>query len=508
MANCSQPFRRWDTKQSFILPLDTADWLPEGHLALFIDKVVDEFDLTAFYERYDGDGRGCVPYDPRMMVRIYLYGYASGVTSSRKLEKRMIEDIAFRYLAGGNTPDHHTISEFRRNNLKALMSLFYQILEMLKKAELVDLDQVAIDGTKVKANAAMDRTWTLDKLNKEEQKLLDDIKRYFDEVEKNDAAEDALYGEESGFLLPKGLRTKKEIAERFRQLKKEMEEERLRQLDDLQKQDGEAAEARKKKEEDEAAKGKKLRGRKPKELDEKQMRLKPVRVNLTDTESRLMSTRSGYIQGWNVQLAVTLHSQIIAAVAVTDHGNDRQMLNFMLDRLEARGIQPEVTTADNGYASRKEIEQACARTNLFIAMCDDPRDLPPGWGEGEMPLCLSTMGEMSWKMATPEGKAVYSMRCSSVEPVNGQLKEQQGMRQFRLRGQLKVEMEAHLFAAGHNLKKMRNSLAKAVDKCRKNGETSTGNRGGKNVSARLDWKYWSLNGISSAFLMKSVQCAV
>ena len=499
MANCSQPFRRWDTKQSFILPLDTADWLPEGHLALFIDKVVDEFDLTAFYERYDGDGRGCVPYDPRMMVRIYLYGYASGVTSSRKLEKRMIEDIAFRYLAGGNTPDHHTISEFRRNNLKALMSLFYQILEMLKKAELVDLDQVAIDGTKVKANAAMDRTWTLDKLNKEEQKLLDDIKRYFDEVEKNDAAEDALYGEESGFLLPKGLRTKKEIAERFRQLKKEMEEERLRQLDDLQKQDGEAAEARKKKEEDEAAKGKKLRGRKPKELDEKQMRLKPVRVNLTDTESRLMSTRSGYIQGWNVQLAVTLHSQIIAAVAVTDHGNDRQMLNFMLDRLEARGIQPEVTTADNGYASRKEIEQACARTNLFIAMCDDPRDLPPGWGEGEMPLCLSTMGEMSWKMATPEGKAVYSMRCSSVEPVNGQLKEQQGMRQFRLRGQLKTEVEAHLHAAGNNLKKMCQWPAQAIDKClgkRGKVEENGGRRGG---SAPFHRKSEPLHGFSGVF---------
>ena len=499
MARPSRPFRKCDTKQSFILPLNTADWLPEGHLALFIDKVVDEFDLTAFYERYDNDGRGCVPYDPKMMVRIYLYGYASGVTSSRKLEKRMIEDIAFRYLAGGNTPDHHTLSEFRRTNLKALMSLFYQILEMVKKAELADLGQVAIDGTKVKANAAMDRTWSLDKLNKEEQKLLDDLKRYFDELEKNDAAEDALYGEESGFLLPKGMRTKKEMLERIRQAKKEIEEERQRQINDHQRLDEEAAEARKKKEEEAAQQGKKLRGRPRKPLDEKQMRLKPARLNLTDMESKLMSGKSGFLQGWNVQLAVTHYSQIIGAVAVTDHGNDRQMLNFMLDRLEASGIPPDITTVDNGFASLREIEMACARTDLYIALCEDPRDLPPGWGEGEMPLCLSTMGRMSWKMASAEGRSIYGLRGSSVEPVNGQLKEQQGMRQFRLRGQFKVEAEAHLHAAGNNLKKICQWPAQAIDKClgkRGRTEENEENRGG---SALFHRKLEPLHGISGAF---------
>jgi transposase len=461
MARPSRPFRRWDNKQSFILPPNTADWLPEGHLALFIDDVVDELNIDAFYVPYDNDGRGCVPYDPRMMVRILLYGYAIGVTSSRKLEKRTIEDISFRYLAGGNTPDHHTISDFRRDHRAAVVDLFHQLLVEAKKAGMAKMGRVALDGTKVKANAAMDKTWSADKLDKEERKLLDDINRYFDEAERIDREENAIYGDEKEFLLPKEMRSKGEYMKRIREARRQIEEDRLKQLDENQLKEEEAAKERKKKEEEEARKGKKLRGRKPKEPDEKQTRLKETKRNVTDPDSRMMSIRGGFIQGYNVQLAVDIEDQMIVAVSVTQDGNDRQQLNAMLDRMEATVGLPKALAADNGYSSRKEIEMACRRTDLYIAMCDDPDDLPAGWGEGEMPLCLSDMGEMSWKMTTLAGRDMYRLRCSSVEPVNGQLKEQQGMRQFRTRGLPMVELEAHLHAIGSNIKKMWHWLAKA-----------------------------------------------
>jgi transposase len=461
----SRPFRKWDNKQCHIVPIDVGDLLPEGHLALFIDDVVEDLNLDAFFARYANDGRGCVPYDPRMMVRIILYGYAIGVTSSRKLEKRTVEDIAFRYLAGGNMPDHHTINDFRTTHLDGLKDLFFQILEEARKAGMARMGRVALDGTKVKANAAMDRSWSADKLDKEEKRLRDDIKRYFDEADRVDKEENAIYGEEKEFLLPPGMRSRKEYMERIREARRQIEEDRRRQLDEKQLKEEEAAKERKKKEEEEARKGKKLRGRKPKEPDEKQTHLKEAKRNVTDPDSRLQSTRSGYIQGYNVQLVVDMDDQMIGQVRVTQDGNDRKQLNAMLDGMEATVGLPDALAADNGYASRREIELASGRVDLFIALCQDPEDLPPGWGEGPMPLCLSAMGEMSWKMASPEGRAVYHLRGCSVEPVNGQLKEQQGMRQFRLRGQRKVELEAFLYAIGSNIKKMKWHAAAAIAKC-------------------------------------------
>jgi transposase len=498
MVRPSRPFRRWDNKQSSLLPLDTADWLPEGHLALFIDAVVGRLVLDAFYVPYDNDGRGCVPYDPGMMVCILLYGYAIGVTSSRKLERRTIEDIAFRYLAGGNTPDHHTISEFRRIHRAGLVDLFHQILEEARKAGMARMGRVALDGTRVKANAAMDRTWSVDKLVKERQRLLDDIKRSFDEAERIDREENVIYGDEKEFLLPKGMRTRKEILERMDEARRQIEEDRRKQLDENQLKEEEAAKERKKKEDEEARKGKKLRGRKPKELDEKQMRLKEAKRNVTDPDSRLMNTRSGYIQGYNVQLAVDMDDQMIVAVAVTQDGNDRNQLNFMLDRMEATVGLPAALAADNGYRSRPEMEAARRRTDLYIAMCDDPRDLPIGWGEGGPPLCLSAEGEMSWKMASPAGRAFYRMRSSSVEPINGQLKEQQGMRQFDLRGRPMAELEAILYAMGSNLKKMCHWPAEALEKrLGRQGKVSEGGSRGSG-SCHLDRKQRPSLGISGA----------
>ena len=498
MARPSRPFRRWDNKQSFTLPLNTADWLPEGHLALFIDAVVERLDLDAFYVRYDNEGRGCVPYDPRMMIRIILYGYAVGVTSSRKLERRTIEDIAFRYLAGGNTPDHHTISEFRRSNRAAVVGLFHQLLMEARKAGMARMGRVALDGTKVKANASMDRTWSADKLDKEGQKILDDLERAFDEAERIDREEDAIYGDEKEFLLPKGMRTRAEILGRMDEARRQIGEDRQRQLDEDRKREEGAAEERKRKEEEEAKKGKKLRGRKPKEPGEKRVRLKEAKRNVTDPDSRLMNVKSGYIQGYNVQLAVDMDDQMIVAVAVTQDGNDKQQLNSMLDRMEATVGLPEVTAADNGYCSRKEIEKASGRTDLFVSMCDDPGDLPPGWGEGEPPLCLSAEGVMSWKMARPSGVAIYGQRCSSVEPVNGQLKEQQGMRQFRLRGLKLVDLEAHLFAIGSNLKKMWHWPAEALEKCPGTHGKGTEGGGRRSGSCLLDRKHRLSLGISGA----------
>ena len=198
--------------------------------------------------------------------------------------------------------------------------------------------------------------------------------------------------------------------------RRQIEEDRRRQLDGVQLKEEEAAKERKKKENEEARKGKKLRGRKPKELDEKQMRLREAERNVTDPDSRLMNTRSGYIQGYNEQLAVDMDDQMIVAVAATQDGNDKQQLNFMLDRMESTVGLPAALAADNGYRSGPEMEAARRRTDLYVAMCDDPDDLPVGWGKGGPPLCLSAEGEMSWKMASPAGRAFYRMRSSSVEP--------------------------------------------------------------------------------------------
>jgi len=179
-------FRPYQPNQTFLLPPDPRDWLPEDHLSYYIDDLVEDLDLSAFHAYYDNDGRGCVPYDPRMMVRIILYGYAVGVTSSRKLEQKMVEDVAFRYLAAGNRPDFHTINAFRQRHREAMQHIFYQVLELARSAGLARLGLVALDGTKVKANAAKDNTLSKDKLDKEEQRLLDDIKRYLDEAERID----------------------------------------------------------------------------------------------------------------------------------------------------------------------------------------------------------------------------------------------------------------------------------------------------------------------------------
>jgi transposase len=460
----SRPFRPYEPSQTFLLPPDLRDWLPEDHLSFYIDDLVKDLDLSAIFAYYDNDGRGCVPYDPRMMIRIILYGYAIGVTSSRKLEQKVVEDIAFRCLAAGNRPDFHTINAFRLRHREALQQLFYQVLDLARRAGLVRLGLVALDGTKVKANAAKENTFSKDRLDKEDQRLQDDIKRYLDEAEKIDKEEDATFGDGNGFSLPEGLRSRRERLERIREAKKQIEEDKKRQLDERDAEDKAAAEERARKEAEEAAKGKKLRGRRPKQPDEKQRQLRQAQRNTTDPDSRIMETRHGFEQSYNVQLVVDTDDQMIVAVAVTQEVTDKLQLVPMLERMEATVGLPDALVVDAGYYGQEAVRWASAKTDLYISTQSRLRELPEGWGEGPPPLCLSFKGAMSWKVASPAGRAKYRKRGCSVEPINGQIKDRQGFRQFLMRGLKKVTLEAHLVAIGSNLKKMWRRAAPAIEK--------------------------------------------
>jgi len=439
-----------DREQGYLMPPSLKEWLDEGHLAWFIIDAVDQVDLGEFYAAYRSDGWGAAAYDPNMMVAVLLYAYCRGIRSSRKIDRALEEDVGFRVMAANQQPDFRTICRFRAEHEEPLERLFVQVLRLCREAGLVKLGVVALDGAKVAANAALDA-------NRSHEAIKGEVRRMLAEARQVDAEEDRLFGtERRGDELPDGL------GRRVERLKR-LEEANAR----LERDSGEKAQAAQEhiaqRQAEEVATGKKKRGRKPKVVEPTPA--EEAKANITDPDSRIMKTRQGYVQGYNMQ-AIVSHDQIIVAVGVTQEANDVQQLKPMLETLErtleAAGIEarPKAAVADAGYWSEANVTD-CSCTEwpeLLIATTKDWKQRKAlrekGCPRGRIPKKLGLRERMERKLLTKRGQALYKMRGILVKPVYGQVKEGQGFRRFMRRGLLAASSEASLVATTHNLLKL------------------------------------------------------
>src|SRR5271167_2885741 len=359
MGKC---FRSDDLNQALLLPPSLHDWLPEKHLARFLAEVVDSLDLGAIYAGYDEkDGRGQAAYHPAMMVRVLLYGYCTGTCSSRQIEAKTYEDVAFRYLAADEHPDHSSWAEFRKRHLEALAGLFSQALQLCQKAGLVKLGHVAIDGSKIAGNASKHKAMSYGRMSETEKKLQAEVAALLQRAEAVDAAEDEKYGKgQGGEELPAELARRESRLAKIRAAKAELETEAQQKAAEKKA----AAEAQLgQRREQEARTGKKVRGRKPQVPDPEQAVPEPTaQRNFTDPESRIMpdgSHKGSFVQGYNAQIAVDGKAQVIVAAEVTQQSNDTQQLVPMLEQVKQNiGAQPQAVSADNGYWNAKQVGDA------------------------------------------------------------------------------------------------------------------------------------------------------
>jgi transposase len=426
-------YRPYYPDEELLLPPSLRDWLPENHLAYFVSDVIDNLSLTAMDEVYGNEKRGQPPYDPQMMTKILVYGYCVGVFSSRRIERRLVEDIAFRVLAADNRPNFRTISDFRKIHLKALESLFEQVLKIALEAGAMKVGRVALDGTKVKANAGKHKAMSYDRMLEKEKQLKAEVKQLLEQAEAADAAEDKHYGKERrGDELPAELQRRETRIEKIKEAKCAVEQ---RARDKAAAEGAEPEQAR------------------PKGKDQ---------YNFTDPESRIMKGADGFVQAYNAQAAVEPNLQLIVGQTVTQAANDKEQMLPMMDVVERQsGQRPAAVLADSGYCSEKNLERLDSEENPerriigYVAgdrqKHDERRDTCP---RGPLPKGATRVDRMKRKLKTKAGKAVYAARKAIVEPVFGQIKQARGFRQFLLRGIDKVRGEWSLVCLTHNILKI------------------------------------------------------
>jgi len=432
-------YRAYQPEQSYLLPPSPSDWLPEKHLAFFISEVVDEMDLSAFDGRYEeGDPRGNQPFHPAMMLKILIYAYATGTFSSRRIAQKIEEDVAYRVLAAGNFPQHRTICDFRQEHLQKFVELFKQVVLIAKNSGLIKLGRVAIDGTKVKANASRHKAMSYDRMNEEEKKLESEIAELLKQAERTDRKEDQEYGEENrGDEVPEELQRRESRLKKIREAKKRLEERQAEQDREKGRYEGDGGRPNGKK-------GKPFK-KKFGQPEEK------AQDNFTDPESRIMKMGNGFEQSYNAQASVDEEHQIIVAVGVTNCAADSTQLIPMLEATEATvGELPQQVLADAGYRSETNFEHAEGQSiDALIALGrEDKVDAPPISLENEATL------RMKEKLKTPEGAVAYRRRKVIVEPVFGWIKSVLGFRQFSFRGLNKTNAEWHLVCLAMNLRRM------------------------------------------------------
>lgn len=436
----------------FLLPLDMKDWLPPDDLVYFLMDVVAQLDLSPIYCRYNGARGGQPPYDPRMMTSLLLYAYCKGITSSRKIEAATYERIAFRVLTADQQPDHDTIAEFRKLHLDALAGLFVQVLQLCQKAGLVKFGHVSLDGTKVKANASKHKAMSYDRMEKKAAELREEVERLLAEAERVDAEEDAQYGKgKRGDELPEDLRHKQTRLAKIERAMAELEAEAQARAE-AQRQ------AQREQEEALEQEGKKRRGPKPKQPDDKPD--PKAQRNFTDPESRIMKdgASKSFEQAYNCQAAVDETSQVIVATNVTQETNDKKQVKPVVETLKQNtGDQkPEKISADSGYFSESNIEYLQNEgIDEYIATGRLKHgEEPPPSPRGPIPKDATVKERMARKLRTVKGRNTYKKRKQIVEPVFGQIKEGRGIRRFLLRGLDNVSAEWDLICLTHNLLKL------------------------------------------------------
>lgn len=440
-------YRPYAPRQGYLLPPSPLEWLPEDHLAFFVLDVVEQLDLSAIFARYEGEERGFPPHHPQMMTALLLYGYCVGVTSSRRIERRTYEDVAFRVIAGGTHPDHSCIADFRSAHAGVFAKLFIEVLAMCQRRGLVKLGHVALDGTKMKANASKHKAMGYERMKKREAELAEKVKAILAEAERVDAEEDAKYGKDKrGDELPEELRRAESRLAWIKAAKAELEAE------------AKAAKEAEDRDDDEPPPGTKVELPHHRVKHDAEGRPAPkAQRNFTDPESRIQKTSEGFVQGYNAQAAVDEGNQIIVAQALTNQPPDVEHFEPLLVQVvENCGKPPRRTTADAGYFSERNVAAAEALdTEVFIATDrkkhgDAPADSP----RGRPPVDLTVRGRMARKLLTKRGAAAYARRKAVVEPVFGQVKHARGIRQLLMRGLAKAKAEWALICLTHNLLKL------------------------------------------------------
>jgi transposase len=435
-------YRPYLPEQDLLLPPSLRDWLPEGHLAHFVSDLVDALDLSAMEAYYDNEKRGYPPYHPRMMIKVLVYGYCVGVFSSRKLQQRLQEDVAFRMLAAGNEPDFRTLSDFRKIHLSTLQGLFEQVLRMALELGTLKLGRVAIDGSKLKANASKHKAMSYQRMKEEQKRLRQEVRRLLQEAERIDREEDARYGQTStGEDLPAELQRREERLQRIGAAKRALEERARQEAAQDNPPPPEAPSGQASKEEPPP----KVQ---PKAKDQ---------YNFTDPESRIQKGPDGFLQGYNAQIAVEPVLQLIVGQAVTEQANDKKQLLPMVAAVEEQsGQKPSAVLADSGYTSEANLKDMEERkVEAYLAVARDKHDQPAGpCPRGPLPQGATRTERMRRKLQTRAGRAIYAARKAIVEPVFGQIKQARGFRQFLLRGLKKVQGEWALVCLAHNVLKL------------------------------------------------------
>lgn len=424
--------------QDFLLPPSMREWLPEGHLAYFISDTVDTLDLAAFHARYDKGGPRNQPFHPAMMVKVLLYGYATGVFSSRKIATKLHEDVAFRVLAAGNEPAHRTIRDFRAFHLKELSELFVQVVKLAREMGLVKLGTIAVDGTKVKANASRHKAMSYGHMLKTEAQLKKEIDALLERARQVDEAERNLPEVD----LPAEIARREDrlaaiaaARERLEKRQREADLERGRDEDDDRRPRGKD--------------GKPKGGRYKREFG------KPAanaQENFTDPDSRIMKRAGGgFDPAYNAQLATDETAHIIVAAKLTNNASDAaelpQVLKAVQDNL---GQLPQQVLADTGYRSEAVFEQ----------LAEGPTELVVALGrEGKQQLKFDAQrnprsAEMAARLQSEEGQLAYRKRKWIAEPPNGWIKNVLGFRQFSMRGLHRADAEWKLICTALNLRRM------------------------------------------------------
>lgn len=449
-------FRPYQPEQTLLLPPSIEEWLPAEHLARFVREVASELDLRAIEDTY-AEGPGQPPYHPRLMVTLLLYAYCTGTYSSRRMAAKLVDDVAYRFLAAGNTPDFRTLSDFRKAHGAALSGLFVQVLQLCAEAGLVKLGRVAVDGTKVKANASKHKAMSYARMSEREAALKVQVAELLARAQAMDDAEDAEYGEDRrGDELPEGLQRAEGRLAKIRAAKAALEARARAQAE----QDLEAAKANQaERERKEVENGRRFAGKPFKMPDPEQARPAPkTQHNFTDPESRIQKTPDGFIQGYTAVLAVDDTAQVIVAQHVTPSGPEQNELLPAVEMIEQLlGEHPDQVVADAGYWSEQNVERLEAKgIDAYLArgrMKHGEPGLPPP--RGRIPAKLGVAERMQRKLTTKAGREVYAQRKAIVEPVNGQIKQARGFRQFLRRGLERVNQEWSLVCTAHNLLKLR-----------------------------------------------------
>jgi len=437
----SKTFRPWDVDQVWLFPPSIQDLVPPGHVAHFVrDTVRNALDLSRIMDSY-GEERGYPPYHPGMMVALLLYAYSQGVYSSRRIARGCEERLDFAAVTGMQRPDFRTVSDFRKRHLSALAGLFVQVLKLCQAAGLVKLGHVALDGTKIKANASKHKAMSYGRMKQAEPRLALEVQRWLAQAAQTDKAEDRQLGaERRGDEMPDWVANKQKRLEKIRAAKAALEAE-ARAADD----DGSSGSS-----------GRTKPGAKPKPLsdvpDDKAQR------NFTDPDSRILPSKDGFIQGYNAQAAVDSHAQVIVAHDLTNAASDQAQLSPLLDRTRANlGRNPDEVSADAGYCSAANLRTlawrriaayiATGRQRHGTASATNARRHRPG-----------LIARMARKLRRAGWRSRYRLRKQTVEPPFGQIKHGRGFRQFLLRGIENVKGEWAMLCTSHNLLK----LAKAA----------------------------------------------